>query len=123
MNLTIKKWHKHPNNESVDFTVGFGEIEGVYALVYPTGNCQLGSLFNFQQVIGYCNGDVAQVKKLLPDLKKALCYKPLCLFDVRKNYEAKMDAIFEKESIVMKSEYKSTNGSEMIIYIIKTQTW
>lgn len=123
MNLTIKKWHKYPNHETVDFTVGFNEIDGVYALLYPTLNCQLGSLSNFQQIISYCNGDVAQVKKLLPYLKTALSGKNLCLFDVRKNYEVKMDAIFEKESIVMKSEYKSTNRSAMIIYIIKTQTW
>src|SRR5574343_155068 len=116
MKLTIKKIHTYPGNDTIDFTTGFLEIGSVYALLHTTGNCQLGCISNFQQIISYCNGDIATIKKVLPSLREGFPGKNLCLFDVRKQYETKMDAVFDKINIVMKSEYKSTNGSDMIIY-------
>jgi hypothetical protein len=88
----------------------------------PTGNCQMCSIENFSIVTRLA---IEKQRELLKGLYKQ-CLKPLMLLDVLAYYESKILSLFGPDAIVLEQPYNSTNGSSMIIYLIKTkviETW
>lgn len=78
----------------------------------PTGNCQLGALTYANNMFMHENA-----REIYETLVK-LSYRPIYLLDVKDNIATKVDEIFSKTEIISKTSYKSTNGSNMVIYLI-----
>lgn len=91
----------------------------VYASEYPTSNCQLCFVGEFQSLLQIVD------KKDMPlfcELIRKLFIKKLMLVDVRKKWCEKIDTMFEG-SIVTKAPYISSNESSMCVYIINIERY
>ncbi len=84
-----------------------------------TANCQLNTVYNFSGPLSmYIHGKIS--KKEFIDFMRyiAKITRPLFLIDLNLEYEKNFEQLFSKRKIIMKSPYISSNGSNMIIYII-----
>lgn len=81
----------------------------------PTGNCQLGALTYANNMFAYENAREIynQLVKLSP--------RPIYLLDVTNTIASQVDTIFKKSEIISKTPYSSTNGSQMVIYLINNR--
>lgn len=84
----------------------------------PTANCQLYSIGNADSILW-------QEKDLRLELFRLIyrnVQKKIMLLDIKPNLELKLLEIFNESEIISKTQYKSTNGSDMLIVLVKTQT-
>lgn len=106
----------------------------------PTGNCQVASINSFEPIIeglGYTtdlklmlnvrtskpeNIDNELINHLRVEFSKIFycCGKNLVLIDVHAYITHLVKFLF-KEAIILESPYTSTNGSSMVIFLIKTK--
>lgn len=88
-----------------------------YIKVYVTGNCQLCSFGNFQQILKY---DIEKQIKILKSAFSKLT-KKCCIIDIRQSRYDEFMKIFKKDEIILNQPYSSTNGSEMRMTIINKE--
>lgn len=89
---------------------------GNYQMIeYPTGNCQLYSLYNAKVILQL---PIAERKAEFYKIWKAFQMRSLVLIDIQVSYESKVEEIFPKQNILVKSNYNSSNGSSMMLYLI-----
>jgi len=82
----------------------------------PTGNCQLVSIIYAFQLASFENG--AQMLKTMVSTYG----KYLALCDINQRYSENFEKLFSnKEAILFKNNYKSSNNSSMCIYLINTK--
>lgn len=98
----------------VNFKFPNGYSGKFYYCVGPFMNCQNFSIAAFNQILEVCNDK--QTIELI-NLVKVKVEKALLLIDINHSYINRVDKIF-KESVMFKNEYKSTNNSEMCMYMI-----
>lgn len=89
----------------------------IYFDRYFTGNCQLGSLAYVNNFLGEVSSD-KDITSLFHSLREHLgkSYPPQFLFDVRSNLAQLVRDYFQ---VVVDAPYTSTNGSEMVLFIVK----
>lgn len=83
----------------------------------PTGNCQISSVQYFNHLNGW--GEIL-TKEILASFWMATDRKRMLLIDVNSNFENFVETIFPGQLIHTKFPYKSTNGSAMILYFVRT---
>jgi len=101
--------HKRRENVEVS-TIMIHDVGKVYYYnPNPTNNCQLGIFGCAYNFLGNCTS-----KEKIAILQSI--GKPLILMDLRVNESEGLDNY--TDSIVLRTEYDSTNGSKMVIIII-----
>lgn len=103
--------YKDTDNYSHSLTVVYG----------PTCNCQMFSIRNFDKFAAL---DLDSAKRLLKEVCLSVG-KGIVLIDI-KDYilnSATINKLFEKAEIIVNQPYESTNGSEMVLMMIKTSTF
>lgn len=103
-----------PTNSNYTNQWRFKSQTSIYITHSPTGNCQIYTIANANYILGYDN--TLEIFKTIQ--KRA--NKAQMLIDINQSYIPRLEAIFKPEDIVFKQSYTSTNGSNMIIYLIKT---
>lgn len=84
----------------------------------PIGNCQISSVRNMKHILSYWKRDKDFVFKIIDYLFENTS-KPILLFDINESYEYHLDEIIlDKYRLISKQKYKSTNSSNMIIYLV-----
>ena len=83
----------------------------------PTNNCQLLSLASFANILSQYK-EKYEIQHILKCVSQRVC-KRLILVDVRKTYVEKLEKLLDEKQITLKQEYKSSNSSDMCIFIIK----
>lgn len=93
---------------------------GTFGIIYsPTGNCQVCSAYNMQTILARNTLATSSfVKKLFECLRKYIPLKNIILFDIRSD----LSTVFENliDEYISKTPYVSTNGSNMILYLVKS---
>lgn len=97
--LSIKK-----NNNTVNITIAPG----------ITGNCQLTVVGAMCNLISYSSNCEAQIREIF-----TIGRRNLILCDLNKNWYDKLEKILPKKMLHSVTPYKSTNGSNMVICILK----
>lgn len=100
---------------------------GVILYSSPTGNCQLFSLSEAKILFNNIGTALPQsksklIEKARQDFKDAAIKagrKKLCLMDLKKGYIPYVKEVFKPDEIVLESEYTSSNGSYMCIFIVR----
>jgi len=82
----------------------------------PTANCQIFSLAQANNIFGYVQGDL--LKQLLKLIGHQTNSKAMMLIDVNVGYSKKVEEVFPTEFIKLKSDYLSTNNSNMCMYLL-----
>lgn len=86
-----------------------------YLDAFPTMNCQFYSIGCMNIVL------LAENPLELLKIAQNKALKKMMLVDIHQGAEeARLEEIFPKEHIVIKSPYTSTNGSKMVLYLILT---
>lgn len=80
----------------------------------PTNNCQISSLASANLALMYDNPIELITLLWLRTMKRIL------LIDVHQQYEKQFEELFGTENILTKNKYTSTNNSQMMIYLFKT---
>ncbi len=75
-------------------------------------NCQVFTIGNFAAIISH-----TRAIEMLEEAFKSTG-RDLFLIDIKHDYEPYVEKYFEKEGILFKQKYKSTNGSNMTTYMI-----
>ena len=97
---------------------------------YPTGNCQIGAVGSFETICTmilnnnneFGNSSLEKIKKILSGIFM-LQQKNIFLFDVKPYcLETFLMKIFEKEDIILKTEYLSSSGNTLWILLIHTRS-
>lgn len=93
------------------------KLSPVYFDRYFTGNCQLGSLSYVNNFLERVSSD-KDITELFSSLRKELAgkYPPQFLFDVNNNLAQLVRDYFK---VVVDAPYVSTNGSNMVLFIVK----
>jgi hypothetical protein len=110
------------NPGTVGYYWSINESSATNIIPNITGNCQLGSISNFESLLNYYKEEYLKLKEELVDIRTKLG-KHMCLLDVRAVCSDKVEALFKKELIVVKTPYKNTRFTDMVLYIIKTAGW
>lgn len=92
----------------------YGTVE-FYVTNYPTGNCQLSSLAYAANLFTSLQTNEQRDEVIMKISEHSM---RCILIDVKRIYEDKFEAYF-KDKVITKSQYKSSNGSLMTIYIIR----
>lgn len=102
-------------NICIEYNNGYKNT--IYFYRYFTGNCQLGSLAYVNNFLSHVSSD-KDINELFSSLRQALgnAYPPQFLFDVRSNLAQLVRDYFQ---VVVDAPYTSTNGSEMVLFIVK----
>ena len=120
------------DNYAIRCTVN--SISSALLMTSPTGNCQLASFSSFESLIliqcnikgiyvssvatlEFSEEQLQELKKLIIDICKSTG-KKLMLFDVHKYVVPLICKMFNKENILLNSDYTSSNYSKMTILII-----
>lgn len=114
---TIKKVRSLTDVEAQWFTVTLANAYSfnIQFVCWPTQNCQVFSVSPFQYFLDH-RMKPEEVAMAISEMKKVLSRNsPLLLVDVGARYENKLNDF----NLVMKSPYTSSNGSKMIIALIK----
>jgi hypothetical protein len=93
------------------------KLSAVYFDRYFTGNCQLGALSYVNNFLENVSSD-KDITELFASLRVHLAdkYPPQFLFDVRNNLAQLVRDYFQ---VVVDAPYVSTNGSNMVLFIVK----
>lgn len=93
------------------------KLSPVYFDRYFTGNCQLGSLSYVNNFLQRVSSD-KDITELFSSLRKELSaqYPPQFLFDVNNGLAQLVRDYFQ---VVVDAPYVSTNGSNMVLFIVK----
>lgn len=103
-----------------------------YVNVYdaPTGNCQLFSTSYFNQLKAFEENvkyhklaDKVDFKPILSAIRSSVYKKNLMFIDVRSLYKTFVKKLFTKDEIITETPYKSSNGSNMVTYIIDMKNY
>jgi len=87
----------------------------LYTIKYPTNNCQLSSIGNANDLLQIPEGDIVEV---IHAIRKGTCN--MVIMDIRDSYLVKLKKFFEPfGEFRLESPYKSSNGSSMVILILK----
>lgn len=90
----------------------------------PTDNCQICSINSMCMLfeIRYLDSsNIIQSIKVEDVLKKIYQYlKRQVLIDVNRVHELQMEKLVKPEHVVFKQQYKSSNGSAMTMYLLKS---
>lgn len=114
MNLQIKTY----DIDNVKGIVGIGsKLVDLKFDISPTYNCQLFSIGGF---CGIFDENLPMIQSISAIKKHFNCTKKLMLIDVNDDVAPIVEKEFEGR-VVLKSNYTSTNGSEMYIMIINTE--
>jgi len=124
------------NNGSVR-TIHFsipGDESGARNYVYgydaPTGSCQLFSVAYFQNIkwldavakLKYKNKPFKiDYRPLITAIRKSVYNKNLMFVDVKSTLTPFIKELFTKDQIISETPYKSTNGSNMVLYTINVR--
>lgn len=86
-----------------------------YYLVYvsPTSNCQTCSVSGFQQIFSVPN----KINSLLYDIYDKT-KKRLIIIDIRQDYMCYFNEMINKDMVISKTLYNSTNGSNMALIML-----
>ena len=95
------------------------QFENRYVEVYanPFGNCQIFSIAWFNYLVAHTPKD--EIKEQLNEIASACGYKPILQLDINCDLKFAVEEIFPPDRIIGKIDYASTNGSNMIQYLIK----
>lgn len=85
----------------------------------PTNNCQLSIVESFATILDRHSND--ETIFYITCLIQATLGRKIILLDVNDRYNERITKIFGKDNIIMYSPYKSTNGSNMCIMLLKTE--
>ena len=106
---------RRPNGYNIDFSI----------TKCPTGNCQLTSIGYANSLLGNMAGDKNAlpqkdvVRAVLFEAYRLIGYTPKIIFvDVNQCYIKEMVHCFNPDEIIMKNEYKSSNGSDMCVFML-----
>ena len=123
MNRNLQVNPRPGNNFAVyyDVIVKDGVETKAHATIgmYPmTANCQLNIVYN---AAGVLNEDRLTTDEKRNALKTMSSYqmRPLILLDLNKSVADIARTIYTGEQVIMDSPYKSSNGSEMVIMIVR----
>lgn len=96
-------------------------VGNTWALGYsaPTMNCQLATIANAYNIIRLYDEKNTITLDIFKLLYKAIS-KSIFLLDIQLGYEEGLMKIFGKEDIISRMSYISTNGSAMVIILLKT---
>lgn len=83
----------------------------------PTGNCQLMSIQNIGPHLNNLNK--YQIRNLLIQIRRQYYAKRILLIDIKTMFSEHVINSLASSSIINKMDYKSTNGSEMTIILIR----
>ena len=96
---------KHPGY-SFDLTI----------IKYPTGNCQVHSIAYANHLFQWTEGVKIEIHNILNACYAELKMIPkLAIVDVNAQWIPKVDECF---NVLTKTPYKSTNGSDMCLYLV-----
>lgn len=106
------------NNWIVRGTGDMNNMPEITITTSPTGNCQICSM-------GYCenilyNSRVDKIKSYLRDIVRNTCKKPLLLIDIHQKYESLIKEL--EDWTVFNQPYTSSNGSKMMIILLKIKS-
>lgn len=88
----------------------------------PFGNCQVYSVAHMGDILDPWNNYSKEDKlQYLKEINKK-AKKPQLICDIYERLSTELEKLFTEEDIVFKQPYKSTNGSKMVMYLIKTQS-
>jgi hypothetical protein len=113
---------KTPYSETSEWAIFSVKKSGGYEFnvavgKWPTGNCQVTSIAYFNSLLSNTANNKADVTAIIKEMYKMLKLTPLLIIvDVKSQYIAGVDATLE---VVHKHPYKSTNGSDMCLYLAK----
>lgn len=94
---------------------------GAYFLQFPTNNCQVGCVNNWQGIAKTFT--VEEMKWAIKELVKNGFATHQLLIDIRgdSDTEQMIYDVFGKENLVFRQEYKSTNHSQMVMLLVKIE--
>jgi hypothetical protein len=114
-----------PTSEFCNFSIKRPKNRGTFMIAiakYPTGNCQLMSVAYMNQLLHNVVDDDGNYSKeialaiLMECIRLISCAKMLSLLDVNEKYALKVEEMFEVNT---KTPYTSSNGSKMVMFIVK----
>lgn len=114
-NLTGKVWNYSAFNVKTEVDTVKSEYSGMRIDDYGTGNCQVAIVAYFASAL-----DAQTAKKDIASTFMASNRKKLLLVDIKEYYADTLKKLFTPEDIVTETPYKSSNGSKMCIYLLKT---
>lgn len=86
-------------------------------IISPTANCQLMSIQNIGPHLNNLNK--YQIRNLLIQIRSHYYSKKILLIDIKTMFSEHVINSLASSSVINKMDYKSTNGSEMTIILIK----
>jgi len=119
-------------SDTIDILLDFNNT---HLYVYPTNsvtqNCQLASIGSFSSLLQsyfFAPGaDRRELTKVEMDYIMyylwSMCPKKIFLIDIAQQYHKKLLEVVGEDKILSYMNYKSTNHSEMAIYLIKTEDY
>lgn len=99
------------NKTSLNGYISCNNIFTVY--ISPTANCQTCSIAGFQQIFNYPNKVNSYLLNIYEYTKKKLI-----IIDIRQDYLCYFDEQIDKDMVMSKSLYDSTNGSKMALIML-----